>query len=241
MEEYVDTDGNILAEFEESVGEHFYSLLIFRKPWIVLPLHGKASVSEDLKIIDIEERMDKVLNSIKRSNYGQSLKDWTRTVNPHVKYEENSEYICFNVADYVASLFMEIYDSTYSKAGFSRIKVELDIKRIDSLYGVFHMEISNNYEDHMFLAWFRNDTIHIVNGYGGHCQNPIYKITPRKVWINKYKKMINSKTNVSVQIQIMNELFGLLYDIMREIYETKEVHIKMSRNITYIYIYIRLA
>ncbi|ARF12015.1 hypothetical protein Klosneuvirus_3_150 [Klosneuvirus KNV1] len=154
-----------------------------------------------------------IIEFLKTEAYHQILYDYSMKISPDT-WEDKTWYICFNVAEFIQDLI--INQLPKKRKGRER-KVHLD--ELYKLSGVYHIAIDNQYESHAFIAWFQEDHIHIINGYGGYYGNPLYITTSKKEWTDKFLSLQNH--NLIDQIKLLNELFGIPNDLLSEVYDKR--------------------
>jgi len=157
--------------------------------------------------------MTNIIDFLHTDAYHTFLYDYSMEESPDI-WEDKTWYICFNVAEFIKNLIT----SQLPKMKKARErKVQLD--ELYKLNGVYNITIDNQYESHAFIAWFQEEQIHIINGYGGYYGNPLYIVTNRKEWTNKFLSLQNY--NLVDQIHLLKELFGLPIDLLSEVYDKR--------------------
>lgn len=202
MEHVLDNDALegkvILADNRIS---HQFSLIVCRTPWVVVPIEQPT---ED-DYIDLTRTHEWVLNHLRDEHYHDSLREWTKGQpgGDTFDYEECTFNICFNVAQYIASLWTEenfIAETNY-----------LVLQQLALLEGVFLIQFDNEMESHAVVLWFDGEMIRLCSGYGGH-KRIIYHEFDRKWWCS----MVTKK---KLKKEQMYELFDLPREIAEPIYQ----------------------
>lgn len=155
--------------------------------------------------------MTNIIEFVKTEAYHQTLYEYSMEQTPDM-WEDKTWYICFNVAEFIQDLILD--QLPMNRKIKSRTAL---IEELYNLNGVYNIAIDNQYESHAFIAWFQEDHIHIINGYGGYYGNPLYITSNKNEWINKFLSL--QYYNLVEQVRILEDLFGLPFDLLNDVYD----------------------
>jgi len=203
-----------IYEYAQIRPDYRISLIIWRDPWITLPVEG--SLEQGIKgydIIDIPKQHLYVLSKMRSVDLDVELAKWSEETEPGGYNKEDKGYfICFNMAEYISHLWGKPYNASIES-------MYLTWEALSLLKGVFHCEIHNSVESHGFVIWITEEWIHVYEGYGGHFECIYLKLSKDK-WFQTVSQL--SKFKCELQKKMLLALFDFPRDIFEENYRCAE-------------------
>lgn len=178
---------------------HRRSLIVWRSPWSVVPLYPGAEIEEEFSknIIDLDVRHRAVLAILRGPDYDRLLADFYRE-HPGAETkaeleeeiaEDRSHYICFNVADFIASLWTGEPFAYF-------LSLETTWTSLAKMEGVFQCECDTTSESHAFVIWNDGQTVRYYSGYGGF-EGLMYGEFPAQRWFGLLRDAVGSRDNAT--------------------------------------------
>ena len=143
-------------------------MIVFRDPFVAIPISDV--IDEKYEIVNLDQRHQEIVDILDSSNYESMICDWSLIhddidMDPD-EYIENQEWnICFNVANYISSLWRNnIVPKHQPINGNSDTTWEI----LSNMRGVFQINVSRFYrESHSFVIYIKDDDVIVYQGYGG--------------------------------------------------------------------------
>jgi hypothetical protein len=207
-----------IHEYARIQPEYRFSLIIWRDPWVILPVEGNIMTESGFSvkgcdIIDLPNQHLYVLSRMRSGDLDTELAKWSEETQPGgYEVEDKGYFICFNMADYISYLWGKPYQSDIES-------MYLSWETLSLLRGVFHCEIHNSVESHGFVIWIADKWVHIYEGYGGHFEG-IYLKLPKEKWFEAASQL--SKFKCKLQKEMLLCLFDFPRDIFEENYRCAE-------------------